>query len=292
MNFNYLQCFTSLAETLNFTKTAKKLKIAQPAVSRQIKLLEEQLGSQLFMRDRQKVMLTSSGQKLKQELTPLINHLNRTLSSFQDEVEVIEGPIHFGSFSGVGEKIFIPLINQFKLQYPKIEFYVRFLKTHEILERLHSGSLDFGIIPDLLLLENIRQYEILKEESVLVTREQNHHQFTSFKDVEIVGYGEDDPLLLSYLKTYHPQFHISKINYALTVNSHTSMVDTLLAHDYYAVLPKLSIKQELSSGKLKTVSSNKLNSLLYLAHQENPYMEKRKVLFRNFLLSELKNRKN
>ena len=67
---NYLETFFSLAKTLSYTQTAKEMNIAQSAISRQIKLLEEALGLQLFVRTTQSVHLSDSGKELLGKLQP------------------------------------------------------------------------------------------------------------------------------------------------------------------------------------------------------------------------------
>ena len=61
MHLKQIECFIELSETLNFSETADNLSLTQPAVSHQIKSLEEELGVQLFSRNRRKVSLTRSG---------------------------------------------------------------------------------------------------------------------------------------------------------------------------------------------------------------------------------------
>lgn len=288
INLNYLEAFLSLSQTLSFSKTAIELKIAQPAVSRQIKNLEGQLGTQLFIRNKQGVSLSKEGQQLMQEISPLIKALNESLNFFSDQGQLLSGPISFGVLTEVGEKIFLPIINRFKKKYPDVVIHLSFLKGHEIVEALQSGKLDFGVTPTPLLQEHFRAYEILKEESYLMSRKENVDSKFNIEEAKFVAYRREDPLLLQYIKKFFPRIQHSKINYAFTVNSHKSMLEVLLQHDLFAVLPKLSVQKELDSDKLKISLPHKLISKLFLCHSENELMEKRKKLFKEFIMQELK----
>ncbi|MDC0980135.1 LysR family transcriptional regulator [Bdellovibrionales bacterium] len=288
MNLNFLECFLNLSKTLNFSQTARELRIAQPAVSRQIKSLEEELGTSLFVRNRQGVYLTTEGEFLRSEIHPIYSRLTETLLSFQSDSEALSGAIAFGCYREVGEKVLMPLISEFKCLYPEIMVRTNFLKANDILEDIKSGKLDFGVIPTAVTSENIRAYEILEEDCVLVTRSSNDKKIGSLKDLPIVAYREGDPFMVRFLKMYFPRFQIGHIKYFVTVNSHKSMVEILINHDTWAVLPYPSVEREVKEGLLKVASDTKLVSKLYLTHLENPLMEKRKLLFKKFMQEGIK----
>ena len=71
MNISFLETFLLLCETKSFSETARRLNLSQPSVSRQIRLIEEEVGSQLFIRTRQAVALSPSGSRLLNQVGPL-----------------------------------------------------------------------------------------------------------------------------------------------------------------------------------------------------------------------------
>jgi DNA-binding transcriptional LysR family regulator len=284
MNLNYLETFLHVSETLSFSKSAIRLKVAQPAVSRQIKLLEQQLGHQLFIRDRQKVRLSPEGEKLKRRIGPLLAGIIESVTRVHDEGTSLEGLISIGSVSESGEKIFLPLINSFKKEHPEVDFKVKFLKIPEIIERVKNGTLDFGIIPVSVDTMNIRAYRLLKEESVLVTRTSNNMPL-DLRKVSFVVYREEDPLLESFFKKNNIRIPFSKIKFGMIVNSYKAIIDTLHEHDFYAVLPRFTVENEIKNGLLKIASPKKVESNIYLIHYENDLMENRKKVFRDYILS-------
>ena len=68
IHLDYLRAFVALSETLSFTQAARQLGITQPSISRQIRILEDELETQLFFRDKHRVQLTPEGLRLKTEL--------------------------------------------------------------------------------------------------------------------------------------------------------------------------------------------------------------------------------
>ena len=82
-----LRAFETAAKYLSFTQAALHLNVTQAAISKQIGLLEEHLGTELFIRSHRELILTSSGQALLNKLSPALNHLELAISSVQDTAE-------------------------------------------------------------------------------------------------------------------------------------------------------------------------------------------------------------
>ena len=85
MNTTQLECFVNIANTLNFIKTAELMSLSQPAVSRQIQALENELGVRLISRTTRSVSLTEAGERFLPDATDMLHtfyHSRDTLSSF------------------------------------------------------------------------------------------------------------------------------------------------------------------------------------------------------------------
>lgn len=276
VNFNHLEVFLSLAKTLSFSKTSIELGIAQPVVSRQIKTMEEQYQTQLFQRTRHSVSLTPYGEKLLLDTKSLYEQLCDKVENFKSESDDISGEISIGCLLEVGEQIFTDIFSSFKKAYPLIKLNLQFLSSRDIIKGVKSGSLHIGIMPEKLILESIRTYPILTEQIILVAGKD-----FKLKDREqilkrpFITYKENDPLLDIYLKTIYPKTQKSKLNIEFSVNSHKSMAKLLEQHNALAVLPSLSIREELRDGRLKEVGKKSIKTNLYLIHQDLEFIEKK-----------------
>ena len=288
MNFKYLECFLVLCDNLSFSKTAVVLGIAQPAVSRQIRLLEEDLGLSLFSRDKHNVYLTEEGDRLRSEISTQMSWVKGVYSELQGRVDALGGKISIGCLAEVGQHKMMKYFLSFQKKYPEILLRVSYLKEFEIVEKVKAGKLDFGIVTEAITHENMRAYRLMKENAVLVTKGKNQEKF-DLGCARFVTYREDDPLLMSFLKMHYKNSQYSKIHIQTSVNSHKSMKDTLQCGNYYSVMPLISVSDEIKRGVLKKASEKVLKSELHLIFKENELLEKRKKLFYKQLLASSKN---
>ena len=288
LNFNHLETFFTLAKSLSFSKSSELLKVAQPAISRQIKALEEYFEKQLFIRTKQSVQLTKFGAELYRQTQPLYQEINKRVETLVTNNDQLRGNLTFGCFSEVGEKVFVKPLSLFKQKHPELNITIKFLKGFEILEGIKKGEIDIGVISEKVIQENIRCYEILSEEIVLVTNVKNSkNDFSINKNLNFVSYRENDPLLNFYLKKAYPRKKVKSYGINFSVNSHKAMIDVLKDHDLYAVLPSLSISSELESGSLVNVGPKNLKSSLYLVYADLEFEDDKTAAFSKYLRSYL-----
>lgn len=284
MNLNYLECFLTLSKNLSFTETAKYLSITQPSVSRQIRLLEEQMNCKLFIRDKHRVQLTQEGRTLKTHLAPLLESVNRVLSSSAEKYHEMEGIISFGCIPEMGQHFFMSHLLDFQNLYPKVNLDVRLALDDEVIENVKNGELDFGVTTRPVISESIRSYRLIEERSVLVTRFENKSTLGPLEDSHFVAYNRNDPLLAALLKKHYRFRDFRKVHHLSTVNSHKSIIDTLLKRDCYAALPYFSVQKLVKQKKLKIVSEKEERNLLFLVQTENENLSKKNLVFRKFII--------
>lgn len=151
-NLELYKTFYHVAKNGNITKTANELLVSQPAVSRSIKTLEEQLNTTLFNRKNDGVMLTSAGKiiydKIKDAME-LINSAEEDLKNFNN-MEI--GRINIGAGNTIIQKYLMKYINLFHYKYPNIEIKVNTLTTPELIKLCQMGIIDivFTHIPNTI----------------------------------------------------------------------------------------------------------------------------------------------
>ncbi|MGB0455016.1 MAG: LysR family transcriptional regulator [Bacteriovoracaceae bacterium] len=284
INFNYLESFFAVAQSLSFSKAALTLGIAQPAISKQVKALEEQLETELFIRNRHQVKLSPEGQNFYQKTWPLFKEICTHVENEIHGNDEISGTIVVGCLEEVGEKVFIHSLNEFKKKFPKLKILMRLLKGYEIIEGVKDASIDIGIVPNEIIQENIRSYRIFEERILLVTGSKTKiKNFKSLKELPFIAYRENDPLLEYYLKSNASKLKYGQLNIEFYVNSHKAMIEVLKKNPFYAVMPELSIFDELKKGQLVKVKDQKLKSNIYLIHREQSIPEPKITLLREHI---------
>lgn len=146
MNTTQIKCFLTLADTLNFTKAAGRLYLSQPALSRQIAALEQELNALLFIRDQKSVRLTPAGALLARELGGIQSALEDLVARVQTVSWGYTGTLTIGVLEGqwMGEE-FTSLYRRFMDTYPNIDFRMGQGSFGALRRQLDSGEIDIAI---------------------------------------------------------------------------------------------------------------------------------------------------
>lgn len=142
-HFNY---FLAVAEELHFRKAAEKLFISQPGLSRQIKQMEEILGTTLFIRDKKRVALTPAGSYLKGEVEFVLNHLELTRKQLQSISAGNRGEVRIGFLGSAMQRVIPELLLQLKRSYPGIKTSLEELSNRAQVDALMKDKLDIGFV--------------------------------------------------------------------------------------------------------------------------------------------------
>lgn len=146
MDMKQLTYFIGIAEEGNITKAAEKLHIAQPHLSNQLKLLEDELGVTLVERSTRKIKLTSAGEMLLHRAKQMLELMDITIKELKDFNKGLQGTLSIGTISSAGDILLPNWIYNFHQQYPGIDFHIRECQSREILELLDNGVIEIGII--------------------------------------------------------------------------------------------------------------------------------------------------
>lgn len=144
-NINLLQIeyFLAVAQHLNFTEAAKSLYISQPSLSKQIALLEKELGIQLFLRTKRSVHLTSAGALLFKELGEITERIEKALEKSEQAIFGEFSSIVIGCLNGMDTDEFLPgIINSFKSRYPDTKLVFERHSWKTLREKLINGAID------------------------------------------------------------------------------------------------------------------------------------------------------
>jgi DNA-binding transcriptional LysR family regulator len=147
MDLVKLRYFQTVAKTLHFRRAAALLNISQPPLSKSIKTLEDELGTQLFFRTRRRVELTPAGEVLLKRCERIFQELEDTKIEVKRYNRGEKGTIRIGCEDGTTFSVLPPLLQTFKQRYPGISCSVVTQTLSQQIKELSAGDLDAGIVP-------------------------------------------------------------------------------------------------------------------------------------------------
>ncbi|MGN0160820.1 MAG: LysR family transcriptional regulator [Lachnospiraceae bacterium] len=146
MDIRELKYFMEVAGELNITRAAKNLNMAQPPLSRQIQMLEEELGVKLFDRSKKKIQLTEEGKLLKNRGIQILELIEKTETEVRELAKGSTGTLYIGTVEGRGPNLISSWIARFKEEYPNVYYELWNGSTDDVLDRLEKGLLDVALI--------------------------------------------------------------------------------------------------------------------------------------------------
>ena len=154
MTLQQMRYFIAVAQNLSFSKAAQQHYVSQTAVSQQIKLLEEELETELFQRTRHSVALTSAGQVFYEyavRITDLAEDAARRTRAAAAECST---PLEIGMMSGMENLPILEKLLLFKEQHPAIPLHFHLVDFPTLKKRLQQKKLDFALQLELVPLED------------------------------------------------------------------------------------------------------------------------------------------
>ena len=146
IDFELYRIFYVVANNGNITRASEKLNISQPAISKSIKNLEEQLGGQLFIRTKRGVVLTEEGKEFYNYIKQAIEFINNAENKFTDLINLEVGCIKIGISTTLTKEFLLPYLEQFHALYPKIDIQIVTDRTIDLMKKLKNGLIDIVIL--------------------------------------------------------------------------------------------------------------------------------------------------
>lgn len=159
MEIRVLQYFLKIAELENITKAAEALHITQPALSRQLSELEEELGTKLFLRGKRKTVLTEDGQLLQTRAREIASLIHKTKDEIKHGENQISGSIRIGCAETRGMQYLLHLQKELLDAHPHLCCHLYDGNDEDVMEKLDKGLLDFGVLSSP---SHLRHYEFLR----------------------------------------------------------------------------------------------------------------------------------
>ncbi len=225
MDYRYLKAFLMTAEFESFSKAAEKLKIAQSAVSRQIKLLEESLDEELIIRSSKKVILTDKGHGLFMAA----KHFDQLTHELFDKDD--DRPIRIGILHGLLRNWFIPRLGKYLKKKNRI-FTITVGTQKKLREDIEKGKLDIIFSSDNIQSELITSLKLFDERLVIISKDPINKK--KLHEYRWIVYSDEDNIYKVSRKESHRIIQVEDMH---------SIVDLVKANVGIAVVPDHVLKK-------------------------------------------------
>lgn len=172
MDLKQLTTFMQVAELGSLSKASEKLRIVQPALSRQIRMLEEELKVSLFSRHGRGMVLTHAGEMLRERAAGILRQVEEARADLILEAGSVRGQVILGVPPTVGEVLAPRLIERFLQRYPEVRLRVVTAFSGYLLDWLHSSEIDIAVIYETEPGANARFTPLLVENLYFITKGQ------------------------------------------------------------------------------------------------------------------------
>ena len=283
MELNQVEAFLAVAQMKSFTQATYVLHLSQPAVSRRISLLEQELDVTLFERVHEGVVLTEAGHTF-------LPHAQKMLACVQDGIEAIhdmqmkaQGTVKLAMIGTLASTNFTTRLQQFREQYPDVQLQLRTARSSEVSDFVRSGAVHLGLRyfedPDSELVS-----QLVTEELLVVVGSSSHDwgeklTVDDLKDTSWVtfpiGQGSSgEPF--ARLQAKHLEQHGLDQTESIVVDSLTAQKRLIEADFGIGLLPYSSIQEELRLGTLQILSLEALQTgvPIMILYRKTGYLSK------------------
>jgi len=193
MELRHARYFVAVAEELHFGRAAKRLHMAQPPLSHQIRELEQELGVSLFKRTSRRVELTVHGHLFLKEARALLDQAQRAVELMKASQRGEHGSVVLGFVTSACYSVLIPTLREFHSRYPKVDIRCREMPPVVQIESLHRGAIDVGFLRTPIRDGSI-QIRLLLRESLVLALPEDHPAATK-SEVHLKEF-TNEPLVL------------------------------------------------------------------------------------------------
>ncbi|MEZ7515500.1 LysR family transcriptional regulator [Flavobacterium frigidarium] len=282
IELRHMRNFLAVAEELHFRKAAEKLFISQPGLSRQIKLLEEELGIILFERHNRKVVLTTVGEYLKTEFTQQLKVIESTLTNAKLIHDGKKGELKIGYVGSAMQDVIPNLLLKFEDKNPNILFDLKEIDNQKQIEDLVSLSLDIGFVRLERVPLTLEIKTILEENFCLVLPKnhpidkENFENIAQFKEESFILF--DAKYSASYYEKVMQIFDDCNFTPIISHNTiHSSSIFKLVENNFgISIVPKSLAKKSgyrIKFIELDTIVQKTKLSIIWNKKNGNPLLK-------------------
>ena len=256
MDYDQLNSFLEVARLQSFSLAAEKIFRTQPAISAQIRLLEQECGEKLFDRSGKKVMVTPAGEILQRYAQQMLTLHKEALQAIAELNHTPRGKLSIGANEATCLYVLPKTFANFKRQYPLVQISIYRNFSHKILQKVHEGVVDLGIVTLPQTADNMEIIPVFRDEVAAVVPKD--HVLAKKKSVTVEEFSHY-PLILP--KTGHTRVMLDRMlreyRNHLQVSMELASVETIKkfvgAGLGISIISRSYAQAEVAAGHLKLI---------------------------------------
>jgi len=261
LNLNQLETLLAISKTMSFRKAGEMLNLTQPAVSAQVKSLEDEFGTVLIDRS-QPVTLTDSGKLFLEHAEKILGIVRELKQRLADLDDIPQGHIHLGTTSSIAMQILPRILTYFQNQYPLIKITIHSMPSSLIMDSVDNGAIDIGIAylfePNPNLESSVLYYDsfelVVSPEHPLASS--HHTTIEGLKDIPFVML-TSDTAARRFIDQVFSKLNIEP-NIVMEVSSSEEVKRMVELNLGASIISNLSAAKEIKQGTLCMVKVQEL----------------------------------
>ncbi|MBN7771802.1 LysR family transcriptional regulator [Clostridium aminobutyricum] len=295
MDLHYLEIFNAVAQHESYKKASDILHISQPALSVQIKKLEEQIGLKLFNKIGNKICLSENGFMLQGYTNRIFDIIEELENGIADKKGYIGGTLHLGGSNTPGTYLLPEIIGEFKKQYPTIEINLDIANTTEVAHLINNGTLDIAINGGSYLYSNyIFAEKLLDDKLIIVASPENpycNHQNITRDDLSKMNFvvHKTNSQLYIYYKKLIDELDLPE-NISMCLGNIDAIKRAVGSNLGVTLIPYVAVKFELQFGLLKRLNAPdfEFDYSYSLIYNKNKALSSASIKFIEFIREHMK----
>ncbi len=258
LNLSQLQTFVMVVAEGSMTAAADKLFLTQPAVSQQMKNLEDDMGVELIVRGAKQIKTTAQGELLYEHAKKILSLCVQAEVSIKSVGAQLRGQLRIGTLNSIGLHLMSPIVSRLLKFNPDFKIKVDYAKGEELIELFEKGELDVVVLPEIQknygkILTNSASHVLMKEEMWLVGsgKDEFYPSIVTTQEIKKIPYvhfanefPDFDKKLALQLKNASAVFESSNVGTLKRVIESGLGIGFLPAH---------SVKKQIRGGRLNKI---------------------------------------
>jgi DNA-binding transcriptional LysR family regulator len=276
LNIRYYKTFIAVAESQGISKVSESLYLTQPAVTKQIHILEQEYNKKLFDRSFKEIRLTEEGNKLLEFAKRIVELYDESVAALSEKSKSHRGTIKIAANFTIGTYILPRFLKFFMDNFLQINVNLTLCNKDQVLKALKDGSVHLGFIGTTPEDDSILANPFYREKlTIVVGKRSGIKKITSLKNlsgIPFVGLHKGSDIRA----TYEPWFREKGIELTtrIELNNIEAIKSFLNLNMGFSILPWCSIEQDIRMGFLQTLAVQQFTPLqtFYLCHfkRRNP----------------------